>query len=102
MLAGDIDFVSDGGQWSPLVEAGQFRVLALATEVRLAKCPDTPTFIECGLNMVAPSLYGIVGPKGLSTAVVDVLHSAFREAMADPNIEAHVAKHWQASWYKEP
>lgn len=98
----DIEFVSDGGQWSPLVESKLLRVLAIATENRLANRADVPTFAECGYKIVAPSLYGIVGPKGLPAAAVDALHAAFRVAMADSRIEARLSKYWQTSWYKSP
>jgi tripartite-type tricarboxylate transporter receptor subunit TctC len=47
--------------------------------------PNSPTLLELGYDITAPSLISIVGPKGLSPQVVETLHSAFKKAMEDPD-----------------
>jgi len=39
LLSGQIHFLADAAQWAPFVDAGQCRILAMATEQRLPKCP---------------------------------------------------------------
>ena len=68
LLGGHIQFVPDGAQWAPFVENGQVRVLAMATPQRLGKYPDKPTLVESGINAVAVSPYGLVGPEGPAAA----------------------------------
>jgi len=102
LLGGHIQFVPDGAQWAPFVESGQVRVLAMATEKRFGKYPDKPTLIESGINAVAVSPYGLVGPKDLPPAVIQALHDAFKEAMADPGHQPLLDKFIQEPWYRDP
>jgi tripartite-type tricarboxylate transporter receptor subunit TctC len=102
LLGGHIDFVPDGAAWAPFVENGQVRVLAMATEKRFGKYPDKPTLIESGINAVAVSPYGLVGPKDLPPAVVQALHDAFKEAMADPGHQPLLDRFIQEPWYRDP
>jgi tripartite-type tricarboxylate transporter receptor subunit TctC len=102
LLGGHIQFVPDGAQWAPFVENGQVRVLAMATPQRLAKYPDKPTLVESGINAVAVSPYGLVGPKDLPPPVVQALHDAFKEAMADPAHQPLLDKFIQEPWYRDP
>ncbi|MEI7875225.1 MAG: tripartite tricarboxylate transporter substrate binding protein [Alphaproteobacteria bacterium] len=102
LLGGHIDFVPDGAGWAPFVENGQVRVLAMATEKRFGKYPDKPTLIESGINAVAVSPYGLVGPKDLPPQVVQALHDAFKEAMADPGHQPLLDQFIQEPWYRDP
>jgi tripartite-type tricarboxylate transporter receptor subunit TctC len=44
-----------------------------------------PTLLDLGYSIIAPSLGSVVGPKGLSHQVVEVLHGAFKKSMEDPD-----------------
>jgi tripartite-type tricarboxylate transporter receptor subunit TctC len=57
---------------------------------------------ELGLGVVALSPYGIVGPQGLSAAVVGTLHQAFRAAMQDPSHLHEISKYDQELDYLGP
>lgn len=102
LLGGHIQFVPDGAQWAPFVENGQVRVLAMATEKRFGKYPDKPTLVESGINAVAVSPYGLVGPKDLPPQIVQALHDAFKEAMADPGHQPLLDRFIQEPWYRDP
>lgn len=100
LLGKHIDFVTDGAQWGPLVEDGRLRLLALATEQRVARFKDAPTLRERGIDAVGWSPYGLVGPRGMNPEVVRTLHDAFKSAMEDPAIDTLLEKFIQVRWYK--
>jgi tripartite-type tricarboxylate transporter receptor subunit TctC len=87
LLGGEVDFASESSGWAPLVLDGRLRLLALYTSTRARRFPDVPTLQQLGLNIVADSPGGLIGPKGMDPAVVETLASAFRAAAQDP---AHV------------
>ncbi len=102
LLGGHIQFVPDGAAWAPFVENGQVRILAMATEKRFGKYPDKPTLVESGINAVAVSPYGLVGPRDLPQPVIMALHDAVKEAMADPGHQALLDRFIQEPWYRDP
>lgn len=102
LLGGEVHFICDGAQWAPMVDAGKFRILAMATEQRIPKYKDVPTLVERGINVVGQSPYGLVGPKGLPAEIVEAVHLAFRQAMKDPRVDALLDSYIQAPWYKSP
>ena len=68
-----------------MVESKKLRVLATATEERLAELPDVPTFKELGYpEVVYADLRGVVGPKGMSAEAVKVIAEAVKKACASP------------------
>ena len=102
LLASEVHFICDGAQWAPFVDSGKFRILAMATEQRIRKYKDVPTLVERGINVVGQSPYGLVGPKDLPANIVEAVHLAFKDAMADPRVGALLDSYIQAPWYKSP
>jgi tripartite-type tricarboxylate transporter receptor subunit TctC len=102
LLGEQVHFICDGAQWAPMVDAGKFRILAMATEHRIPKYKDVPTLIERGIDVVGQSPYGLVGPKDLPAPIVEAIYQAFRKAMADPRVDALLDSYIQAPWYKSP
>jgi tripartite-type tricarboxylate transporter receptor subunit TctC len=102
LLAAEVHFICDGAQWAPMVDAGKFRILAMATEQRIAKYKAVPTLKERGIDVVGQSPYGLVGPKDLPPNIVEAVHLAFKTAMADPRVDALLDSYIQAPWYKNP
>ncbi len=84
----------------PMVRAGQARVLATFTQERYPKLPQVPTVRELGVDVVANSPLGYIGPKGMDPAVVKVLHDALRKAMDDPDYKAVADQNAQETWYR--
>jgi tripartite-type tricarboxylate transporter receptor subunit TctC len=82
LLGGHLDIISDPG-WGPLVEGGKARVLATLVEQRLKRWGQVPTLKELGYDITVVSPVGLAGPKGMEPAVVQRLHDAFKNAMAD-------------------
>ncbi len=70
--------------FAPFVDSGRLRLLVTFGEQRTKRWPTVPTLMELGHGIVATSPYGIAGPAGLSPAVVQTLHDAFRAAMFEP------------------
>ncbi|BDG73139.1 tripartite tricarboxylate transporter substrate binding protein [Roseomonas fluvialis] len=88
LLGGEINFASEASGWTPLVEAGQLRLLATYGSERARRFPQVPTLRDQGLDIVVDSPGGLIGPRGMDPAVVAVLADAFRAAAQDP---AHTA-----------
>ncbi len=87
LIGGHIMAAANSAQWWPHTDAGTIRVLAVWTEQRNPRLPDTPTLREIGLPFVFDSPFGIAGPKGIDPAIVTKLHDAFKAAMDDPKAQ---------------
>ena len=65
------------------------RVIAVSSAKRDAYYPDAPTFVEqVDKNLVFDSVYGIVGPRRIPADRVERLQELFKEALADPGVQA--------------
>ncbi len=67
-----------------LAQKGKCRVLAVATEKRLALFPDVPTFRELGLDWVDGAIRGIGVPKSTPEHLRARLSDMFSEINRDP------------------
>jgi tripartite-type tricarboxylate transporter receptor subunit TctC len=87
---GDVSFATDAPLvFKPMQDAGQVRIIFVATESRVPSLPDVPTAREIGLeNYRAHSWYGIYAPAGTPQPIVDRMAAAIDEALGDPNIQA--------------
>jgi tripartite-type tricarboxylate transporter receptor subunit TctC len=57
------------------VRSGKLKALAISSEKRLSKYPDTPTFVELGRpDLVSLTWFVLSGPKDLPTDIVDRLN----------------------------
>ena len=84
-VGGHINAVIDGG-WAQIEKQGKGRVLLAFTEKRMARLPNVPTAIELGIDHVARSPIGLVGPKGMDPKVTERLNSAIRQVLDSPAI----------------
>ncbi|RAI59411.1 tripartite tricarboxylate transporter substrate binding protein [Roseicella frigidaeris] len=84
VLGGQVVANADSTGWAQLVQEGRLRLLVVWTAERAKRFPEVPTLREVGIDIVADSPYGIVGPKGIDPGTVRVLHDAFRAALLDP------------------
>jgi tripartite-type tricarboxylate transporter receptor subunit TctC len=88
--------------FAPFVDSGRLRLLVTFGEQRTTRWPQVPTLKELGYGIVATSPYGLAGPRGLPSAVVQTLHRAFKTAMYDPAHIAELAKYDQELAYLGP
>ena len=100
LLGGHVMAQSDATGWDKFVESGQMRLLVTFGEKRTKRWPQVPTAKELGYGVVSQSPYGIVGPKGMDSAVVKVLHDAFKKAMDDPKHLELLDQLNQDLWYR--
>lgn len=89
VASGNVDIGVNSSGFAPHVESGRLRLLAVFSEQRSKRWPQTPTLTELGFPLAATSPYGLAGPKGMPPSIVRTLHDAFKLALFDP---LHVAE----------
>lgn len=67
---------------------GQFDILAVLAEERLATFPDIPTAREQGVDAVHANTYAIIGPKGIPEDRVQVIADAVAQVVEKPEFLA--------------
>ena len=92
MLGGHVTGTSQTTEWKPYVESGRARLLALYTAHRIPEYPEVPTLVELGYDIVAPSVYAIVGPADMPQPIVAKLYEALNAAMHEPGYIALLKK----------
>jgi tripartite-type tricarboxylate transporter receptor subunit TctC len=66
----------------PQIQGGKLRVLAVTTSKRIPALPDTPTVAEAGIaNYDVTLWHGLIGPKGMSPAIVEKINSTVVKAL---------------------
>ena len=84
LVGGHIDCSAESSLWADLVRDNRLRLLATWGAERARRFPDAPTLRESGIDIVAPSPYGIAGPRGMDPEIARILHDAFKAALMDP------------------
>jgi tripartite-type tricarboxylate transporter receptor subunit TctC len=75
------------------VRAGNARVLAVFSKVRLAALPDVPTTVELGYKVTFPVMYFLMGPKNLDREIVDKLVKVYGDITRGPRVQAFAKEH---------
>ncbi|WBV43088.1 tripartite tricarboxylate transporter substrate binding protein [Pseudoroseomonas cervicalis] len=77
----------------PVVASGRARFLAIAAEQRVAVQPEVPTFAEAGLPGLTISEWAaLFGPAGLPAPLVERIHGALKDSLAEPEVQARLAQ----------
>ena len=84
------------------VRAGTLRALAVTQGSRSEYLPEVPTFKELGVDYVDGENYGLVGPKGLPTEMVERISTAVAEAMKSPQFIEVMSKTLTSTLYMPP
>ncbi len=93
LLAGDVDLMFDNlGVSLALVEAGQLKLLAVASPNRLPALPDVPTIAETLPGFEAVAWYGIVAPPNTPKDIVDTINADVNEALRHPELRDRLKK----------
>jgi tripartite-type tricarboxylate transporter receptor subunit TctC len=89
LLAGHIDLIfMELSQAVKMHQSGNARILAVATDKRVASLPDIPTMIEAGVpNFVSDTWNAISAPPKTPAAIVNKLNQAANQIMATPEIK---------------
>jgi tripartite-type tricarboxylate transporter receptor subunit TctC len=93
LLAGDVDLMFDNlGSSLPLVEAGNLKLLAVASAQRLPSLPDVPTIAESLPGFEAVAWYAIVAPPGTPKNITDKINADVNEALRQPELQDRLKK----------
>ena len=90
VVAGQVDILWDALPSAlPFIKSGQLVAIGVAAAQRSDQLPDVPTFIELGVKDYEPDLWnGVVGPAGISSERVAILHAALDRTLKRPEIKA--------------
>jgi tripartite-type tricarboxylate transporter receptor subunit TctC len=76
-----------------LHEGGKARILAVATDKRIANLPDIPTLDEAGVKGFESGTWNaITAPPKTPAAIVEKLNKAIDEVLHSPEAQAHFAQ----------
>jgi tripartite-type tricarboxylate transporter receptor subunit TctC len=93
LLAGDVDLMFDNlGVSLPLVEAGNLRLLAVASSQRLPSLPDAPTIAETLPGFEAVAWYAIVAPPNTPKTITEKINADVNEALRQPELQGRLRK----------
>jgi len=85
-------FVSSVPQALQLVRSGQVKTLAVTSRRRAALLPDVPTLAESGQSDAElGTWWGIVGPAGLPSDIVNALNKEIAKILASPELDVFFA-----------
>ncbi|MGV3653788.1 MAG: Bug family tripartite tricarboxylate transporter substrate binding protein [Noviherbaspirillum sp.] len=76
----------------PHIASGKLRALGVTSLKRSALLPDVPAIAEIYPKYEVITWNGILAPKGVSPEVVQKIHAAAMQALADPEVKARLAK----------
>jgi tripartite-type tricarboxylate transporter receptor subunit TctC len=93
MVAGTVQFMHDvPGTLKPFHDAGTMRCVLVNTEARSPHLPDVPTTAEAGVPPYpGQSWFGLFGPAGMPSAVVERLGEAMQRIIATPEVRKQYA-----------
>ena len=87
LVAGNVDVAFDNiGAAMALVKGDKLRLIAVATDKRMASLPDVPTIAETVPGFVAVTWFAIVAPPKVPQAIVAKLNADINEALRDPDV----------------
>ena len=94
LVAGVVDFMmATWASVSALVAEGRLRVLGVAGTARFPDLPEVPTLIEQGFDyLAADPWFGLFAPGGTPAPVLEALHAATVQALADAEVAARLTR----------
>ncbi|RYY64592.1 MAG: tripartite tricarboxylate transporter substrate binding protein [Comamonadaceae bacterium] len=94
LIGGQVDFgVAALPSLQAHIKSGALRPIGNLSPQRTAAAPDIPTFAEQGLkDFSVEAWFAVIGPKGMSPAVVKKAHDAVVAAFNDPAVKDAMAK----------
>jgi tripartite-type tricarboxylate transporter receptor subunit TctC len=71
----------------PSIQSGKLRALAITSAKRSPLLPNLPTMTELGFAVEVQNWQGLIGPKGMSAALVKQLNEAANKALQMPEVK---------------
>ena len=89
VIAGHVPIIfSDLAPAIPQLKAGKLRALGISSAVRFAGMPEIPPLAEAGVpGFDAVSWLALVAPAATPREIVDKLHVAVKQIMAEPAVQ---------------
>jgi tripartite-type tricarboxylate transporter receptor subunit TctC len=89
VIAGHVPIIfSDLAPAIPQLKAGKLRALGISSAVRFAGMPEIPPLAEAGVpGFDAVSWLALVAPAATPPEVIDKLHAAMKQIMAEPAVQ---------------
>jgi tripartite-type tricarboxylate transporter receptor subunit TctC len=92
LIAGQVQILFDNLPSSiGHIKSGELRALGVTTLKRNAALPDVPPIADTVPGYEASAWFGMAGPKGVPSEVVDKLNQTINAALADATIKARLA-----------
>jgi tripartite-type tricarboxylate transporter receptor subunit TctC len=93
LLAGDVDLMFDNlGVSLPLVEAGNLKLLAVASGQRLPSLPEVPTIAETLPGFEAVAWFAVTAPPKTPKNITDKINADVNEALRQPEVQDRLRK----------
>jgi tripartite-type tricarboxylate transporter receptor subunit TctC len=93
LLAGDVDLMFDNlGVSLPLVEAGNLKLLAVASGQRLPSLPEVPTIAETLPGFEAVAWFAVAAPPKTPKNITDKINADVNEALRQPELQDRLRK----------
>ena len=80
------------GSSLPLVEAGNLKLLAVASAQRLPSLPDVPAIAEILPGFEAVAWYAIVAPPNTPKSITGKINADVNEALRQPELQERLKK----------
>ena len=93
LLAADVDLMFDNlGVSLPLVEAGNLKLLAVASSQRLPSLPEVPTIAETLPGFEAVAWFAVTAPPKTPKNITDKINADVNEALRQPELQDRLRK----------
>lgn len=92
LIGGQLDALFNNLQAAETqAKAGNIRILAVSSPERHPQFPDVPTMDEIVPGTVAEAWFGISGPKGIPSEIIDHLEKALANVLKDESVRKQLA-----------
>lgn len=93
LVAGDVDLMFDNlGVSLALVKGGALKLVAVATEQRLAFLPDVPAIAETVPGFASSTWFAVVAPAKTPQTIVAILNADIAESLHAPDLSPRLAE----------
>jgi tripartite-type tricarboxylate transporter receptor subunit TctC len=93
LVGGSVDIMFDNlGVSLPVVRDGKLKLLAVATQKRMAALPDLPTIAETLFGFESAAWFAIVAPPKTPQAIAEKINADANVALRDADVQARLAQ----------